>query len=144
MASILECLAALAIMTLLSYCYSGITTYLGRQKAARDHGCQPPPSIIQRDPVFGLDIVLQLFCALTENRRNLSLVHLFTEYGHTFQARSWLSSKIYTIEPQNVQAMLSTDFASWGVSRYVSSLSNLWLGKASCVWMAKPGGTPGT
>ncbi len=70
---------------------------------------------MQRDPIFGFDVVLRLFRALEENRRNLSIVQLFAEYGHTFQSRSWRSSKIYTIEPQNLQAIFSTDFASWGV-----------------------------
>ena len=102
-------------MSLILYCYSNIETYLRRRKAARDHRCKPPPSIMQRDPLFGLDIVLQLFRALEENRRNISIVQLFAEYGHTFQSRSWRSSKIYTIEPQNLQAIFSTDFGSWGV-----------------------------
>ena len=112
---ILRLLASLATMALLPYCYLAARTYRRRQKAAEDHGCQPVLQIKQRDPVFGLDIVLELFRALKENRRNLSIVQLFAEYGHTFQSRSWLSSKIYTIEPQNLQAIFSSDFTSWGV-----------------------------
>lgn len=115
MASVLEIMASLVIMTLLMSWFFGIGVYVRGQKVARDNGCQPPPSIMQRDPVFGLDIVMQIFRALEENRRNLSIVQLFAEYGHTFQSRSWRSSKIYTIEPQNLQAIFSTEFASWGV-----------------------------
>ena len=115
MASILECLTVSATVTLLLYCSSAIWTNLRRYKVARDHGCKPPPSITQRDPIFGLDIVLQLFRALQNNHRNLSIVKLFAEYGYTFHSRSWRSSMIYTIEPQNLQAIFSTDFASWGV-----------------------------
>lgn len=84
-------------------------------KIARDQGCQPPPCIIQRDPIFGLDVVLQLFQALKENRRNLSIKQLFEVYGNTFKSESWRTSKLYTIEPKNLQAIFSTDFLSWGV-----------------------------
>jgi len=89
--------------------------YLGRLKVARDQGCQPPPCIVQRDPIFGLDVVFRLFQALTENRRNMSIKQLFETYGNTFKSESWRTSKFYTIEPKNLQAIFSTDFASWGV-----------------------------
>lgn len=115
MTSTLECLVASAIMTLLLYSCLVTGTHLRHQKVARDHGCKPPPSISQRDPIFGIDIVLQLFRALLKNSRNMSIVKLFAEYGHTFQVRSWRSSMAYTIEPQNLQTIFSTDFASWGV-----------------------------
>lgn len=89
--------------------------HLMRWKAAKDHGCYPPPSIQQRDPIFGLDILLQLFQALKQNRRNSSMKQLFETYGHTFQSRSWSRTKIYSIEPKNIQSVLATDFGSWGV-----------------------------
>ena len=115
MACFLESLVASATIVLLLYWFSAIRTYFRRQKVARHFGCKPPPSIVQRDPIFGLDVVLQLFRALQDNHRNLSIVRLFAEYGPTFHLRSWRSSMIYTIEPQNLQAIFSTDFASWGV-----------------------------
>ena len=115
MAPILELLVGLTTVTILWYCCSGTLIYLRRLTAARDNRCQPPTAIRQRDPIFGFDIVFKLFRALEKNHRNLSIVQLFAEYGHTFQSRSWSSSKIYTIEPQNLQVIFSTDFASWGV-----------------------------
>lgn len=81
-------------------------------KIARDQGCQPPSCIIQRDPIFGLDVVLQLFQALKENRRNLSIKQLFEVYDNTFKSESWRTSNFYTIEPKNLQAIFSIDFLS--------------------------------
>ena len=115
MATLFDSLFALSTLLLLSYSFIVVSTFLDRQRAARGHRCQPPRSIVQRDPIFGLDVVLQVFRALKENRRNMSIVQMFSEYGHTFQSRSWGSSKIYTIEPKNLQSMFSTDFDSWGV-----------------------------
>ncbi|KAI4114096.1 MAG: hypothetical protein LQ338_008053 [Usnochroma carphineum] len=40
---------------------------------------------------------------------------LFGKYGHTFQVRSWGKTTIFTVEPKNLQSVLATDFASWGV-----------------------------
>lgn len=89
--------------------------YHRRQAAARDLGCLPPTYAQQRDPIFGLDVVLQLLEALRNGRRNVSLGSLFQKYGHTFQINSWGGNKIFTIEPKNLQAVLATDFASWGI-----------------------------
>lgn len=89
--------------------------YQTRQKTARKQGCSPAPSVQQRDPIFGLDFLVQLYQALRDNRRNVSIRALFDAYGHTFQVKSWGKTKIFTIEPQNLQSVLATDFASWGV-----------------------------
>ena len=92
-----------------------VQRFLSRRKASRSHGCFPPPSIPQRDPIFGLDVILQLFMAVQKGQRNMSMKQLFKVYGHTFQSKSWTSATIYTIEPRNLQAIFATDFTSWGV-----------------------------
>ncbi|KAL9638269.1 MAG: hypothetical protein Q9164_001651 [Protoblastenia rupestris] len=84
-------------------------------KASRTHGCKSPPSIHQRDPIFGLDTLLKLFRALNKNQRNQSMRQLFDTYGNTFRSKTWRKTKFYTIEPKNIQAVFGTDFASWGV-----------------------------
>ena len=89
--------------------------YRKQLKASQRRGCYPPPSIQQKDPIFGLDILVHLFQALRQNRRNKSLSQLFDTYGHTFQSKSWSGTKFYTIEPKNIQSVLATDFANWGV-----------------------------
>lgn len=101
---------------LLLYVTSWLSIYVRRRRTIRKHGCLSPPSIQQRDPIFGLDMILQLVWALKENRRNKSIRQLFSKYGTTFQSTSWLSStKIYTIEPKNLHAVFTADFSSWGV-----------------------------
>ncbi|KAL8823011.1 MAG: hypothetical protein Q9191_006264 [Dirinaria sp. TL-2023a] len=83
---------------------------------SRRYGCRPPPSIAQRDPLFGLDTTWRLSRALKENRRNISIKQLFSIYGPTFQSKSWIApTKIYTIEPKNLQTIFATEFSSWGV-----------------------------
>ena len=85
-----------------------------RQNALR-RGCQPPPSLSQKDPILGIDLVLQIFRSFKENRRDLSLKQQLETYGNTFSSKQWGKTKIFTIEPQNLQAVFAKDFASWGV-----------------------------
>lgn len=107
-------LATTSILTI-TYGILYIPKFLSRRKIRAKHGCLPPPSIPQRDPIFGLDLILQFFKALKENRRNLSMNQLFQVHGHTFQSVTLGTTAIYTIEPKNLQAVFATDFASWGV-----------------------------
>lgn len=86
-----------------------------RIKLVDKHGCLPPPSLPQRDPIFGLDLILQFFNDLKENRRNMSMNDLFRLHGQTFKSETWGNTKFYTIRPENLQAVFATDFASWGV-----------------------------
>lgn len=109
--SVVPLLAALLFLSALHR----ISKFCTRQKAARDCGCLPAPSAEQYDPIFGLDFVFQLFQSLRKHRRNVSMKSLFATYGHTFQVRSWSRTTIFTVEPKNLQSVLTTDFTSWGV-----------------------------
>lgn len=86
-----------------------------RKKIARDQGCGSAPSAQQRDPIFGLNFLDQLFQPLKNSRRNVSMKTLFDVYGHTFQVKSWSRTKVFCIEPKNIQSVLATDSANWGV-----------------------------
>ncbi|KAL8729372.1 MAG: hypothetical protein Q9166_004765 [cf. Caloplaca sp. 2 TL-2023] len=99
------------------FAYPIVSRYFGHRQAARNHGCRSPPSIVKRDfmSALSLRMGLQTLWFPDQNQRNTSIVQLFAEYGHTMQSRGWGSRAIYTIEPKNLQALFSTDFASWGV-----------------------------
>ncbi|KAL9083351.1 MAG: hypothetical protein Q9165_008551 [Trypethelium subeluteriae] len=92
-----------------------LRTLLRHRQASKDHGCQQPPSITQHDPIFGFDLMIRLHRALKRNHRNKSIVQLFSSHGPTFCAPSSTSTKLYTIEPKNLQTIFSTDASSWGV-----------------------------
>ena len=104
-----------AVAALITYGAVKIQESFARRKAMSDHGCQQPPSIPQQDPFFGLDQALQSFKSMKENRRNMSMKEQFEVYGHTFQSKPYGKTMIFTNEPKNLQAVLSTDFTSWGV-----------------------------
>src|SRR4051812_37425531 len=90
-------------------------TYFARRRLIRERGCQPPTRLPQKDPIFGLDVVLKVFRSFEERRRNMTLKELVDEYGSTHQSKPYGTTKIFSIEPENLQAVFSTDFGNFGV-----------------------------
>jgi cytochrome P450 len=78
-------------------------------------GCDEPPSTAQKDWLLGLDFVYEQIVNIKKNRRNASMRELHAQYGATFQSKFYGSRKIHSIDPQNVQAVMSANFKSWGV-----------------------------
>lgn len=76
---------------------------------ARANGCQSPPRLLNQRP-FGVDRLEQIFRANAESRlMELFLFH-FRLWGTTLE-QIFLGSRAYgTIEPANLEAILSTNF----------------------------------
>lgn len=104
-------LAGLVLWNILAWIKNSVRHW----QASKRHDCQKPPSVSQRDSLFGIGLMLSLHRALKRNNRNMSIVQLFSAHGRTFQAPSSTSTTFYTIEPKNLQAIFSTDASSWGV-----------------------------
>ena len=117
MATYFNLLAAVSGVLGFWFASSYLANYFTYRRAARTRGCRSPPSIAQRDSIFGqiFRTLSHLFWPHEQYQRNTSVVQLFADYGHTVQSPGWASTAIYTIEPKNLQAAFSTDFASWGV-----------------------------
>ncbi|TGO61698.1 hypothetical protein BCON_0025g00250 [Botryotinia convoluta] len=79
-------------------------------------GCQPPPSVPQKDPFFGLDIIYGGFTETYEKQSRDTIARdLFSKYGHTFQSFTYGVAEIVTEAPEHVKAIYGTDFESFGV-----------------------------
>jgi cytochrome P450 len=79
-------------------------------------GCRPPPSIPQKDPFLGLDIIYGRFTETYEKRSRDTIARdLFAKYGHVFQSFPYGVAEIVTEIPEHVKAIYGTDFESWGV-----------------------------
>lgn len=97
------------------YGVPAVRNHLARKRVSRERGCQPPPSVAQKDPIFGLDVVLQLFRSYEGGRRNVAFKKQIETYGSTFQWKTYGTTRIFTIEPDNLRAVFSTDFKNWGL-----------------------------
>lgn len=52
---------------------------------------------------------------MRDDRRNISMIEQFGTYGNTFRSKPYGKTRIFTIEPKNLQSVFATDFSSWGV-----------------------------
>lgn len=76
---------------------------------ARANGCQSPPRLLNQRP-FGVDRLEQIFRANAESRLMELFQFHFRLWGTTLE-QIFLGSRAYgTIEPANLEAILSTNF----------------------------------
>ncbi|PSN58810.1 cytochrome P450 alkane hydroxylase [Corynespora cassiicola Philippines] len=112
-----QVLLALAVAILLIW---NLTKYISRyrqnaadQKIGQKNGCLPAPRLPNQRPL-GVDRLEQMFRADAESRlMELFLFH-FRQTGSTLE-QEFLGTKAYgTIEPANVETILSTKFQDYG------------------------------
>lgn len=89
--------------------------YLVRRRTARLFGCQPIAGSATRDPFLGLDAIPVLIRAVSQHKALEASTELFSKLGSTFTAKELLSRVIATTEPENIKAILSTNFKDYGI-----------------------------
>jgi hypothetical protein len=97
-------------------------------KASKRNNCAEPPEILSRDPIFGLDTVLQSFRQMKEHRRMKSTYAMFQRYGHTYQSFPFGRRTVSTIHPQNLQ-MIFTENDTFGVGPLRERASEPMIGR---------------
>ena len=81
---------------------------------SRSNGCKPVASINRK--FLGMDLVYKYYKATVEFRTNQYLADLVKHYGkRTIKIDSPLEKGIFTIEPENIKAILATNFESFGL-----------------------------
>lgn len=103
------------VLGLLYFLAKRFATHLRRRKIISSHGCKAPPKFPVWDPVFGLDVTYKNIRA-HGRKQILSMRRSQHEvYGMTHSTRIASISTISTIEPENMKAVLSTNFKDFGV-----------------------------
>ena len=86
-----------------------------RDSKGREHGCKLPTAYPHKDPLLGLDLFLNTGSAIQEYRYLPELTRRYNKLGNTFSSKSLGSASINSIEPENIQAVFSSNFNDWGV-----------------------------
>ncbi|KND87602.1 Cytochrome P450 [Tolypocladium ophioglossoides CBS 100239] len=116
MASHIVILAGAATALLPVYWIWAYTSwYIGYRKFRRSHGCQPLRRAPQRDPFLELDHFYRQARAARRNRLLYYIQDWFGAVGSTFGVDLLGDYLIFTDEPQNVHAMLATQFADFEI-----------------------------
>jgi cytochrome P450 len=112
-------LSTLPLTLLLAWAATALTRYSHRQYkrryAIRANGCKPAPCLPQWDPIFGLDVAVQMFRSYSRGNRSAIFKKQHAAHGPTFQSTALGKVRIFTIDPVNLQSIFNTDFQSWGV-----------------------------
>lgn len=100
---------------LLYFLVQGFITAARRRKIILSHGCKSPKKLPIWDPVFGLDAIYKTLQA--HKRKNLLSTKRanYKKYGLTHSSRIATSSTILTIEPENIKAVMTTNFKDFEV-----------------------------
>lgn len=111
-------LAIAAITTaLLLYLLRVLTQWHRNRRFARANGCKPAPMdnrITALDPL-GIGLLKTLEQRLSEHFLLEFMRERFAENGNTFKSRVLLDDFYWTCEPKNIQTMLASKFADFGV-----------------------------
>ena len=110
--------ASFTLVGFLTFGFYGLTVfrlYISRLRTIREHGCQPPRSLPQKDPIFGLDVALRMFSSYGRGQRSATFKEQHENFGSTFQSVALGKKRIFTIDTMNLQTILSINFKHWGV-----------------------------
>jgi hypothetical protein len=118
--------ALIAVGCFLSWiCISWITTAIEARRFSKLHKCKPPAKLAQKDPILGLD-VLKVVKENADNRKTL-----YSNYQRSITSCRTMTLKLMgrtitsTCEPENVKAILATNFKDFAVGPRLSALGQL-------------------
>ncbi|CAG8981405.1 hypothetical protein HYALB_00009617 [Hymenoscyphus albidus] len=100
------------------YTLTTLTTFQTRkhrQSLKTQHNCLPPPKYPHKDPILGTDLFRANIQAAKESRLLTTWLQRFQQHGATFSANFLGAPAICTVDPRNLQTILSTNFHDFGV-----------------------------
>lgn len=105
----------------------GVIDYSRYMQLVRQNGCSLPPKYPHKDPLLGLDLFLEQFRAMKRGDSGRTERERFRRYGKTFEANSWGTRCVHTMDTANIQVILAQCFDSFGVEPmrlHIASLSS--------------------
>ncbi|KAF2190337.1 cytochrome P450 alkane hydroxylase-like protein [Zopfia rhizophila CBS 207.26] len=85
------------------------------KKAYARHGCASPKNLPSKDPIFGLDTVVENVKTMKNHCRMRAIQTQARNYGHTFQSFPFGRRTLTTTSARNIQTVLSLEHEKFGV-----------------------------
>ena len=101
------------VLATLYYFTQYLVTHQARKEIISQHGCKPPPKYPVWDPLFGIDVVYDAIRAIKRKSFLREKISHYEAYGTTHSSRLTTFPVISTIEPENIKAVLSTNFKNF-------------------------------
>lgn len=102
-----------------------------RSKFMREHGCQDPAKYPNKDPIFGLDLLLDNYQSMKNHRMLPKIVSRYHKVdANTYSFLVAGRYRLSTVEPENLKAMLSTKFTSFMLPPRRSQVLKQFIGES--------------
>ncbi|KAJ4007632.1 hypothetical protein NW752_010298 [Fusarium irregulare] len=110
----LAVLSTLAVAIAGWYILSSISLYFSRRHFIALHGCKP---IVNRYPSkwFGINFILEAGRTYKQRRYLDALTWNFRNIGYTHEVRALGGTSVWTVEPENIKAVLTSKFKDYSL-----------------------------
>ncbi|RDW75176.1 putative cytochrome P450 52A12 [Coleophoma cylindrospora] len=102
-----------------------ISDFIAVARFQKKHGCKPARPIPQRERVIGYDLYKAQVKAHKEKRLLDLSRKRFADYGNTWSATMMGRTFINTTEPENIKAILATNFKDFGIGKRINAFGPL-------------------
>lgn len=106
----------LVLILFMVYCVKKLTSHYSYRVASRRNGCSSLSRYPHKDSVLGLDLFFDIFRSIKQGNTINPDMRRFKDYGKTYQARSWGSDIIFTMDSENMQTIFTSAFDNFGVT----------------------------
>ena len=114
--SLIILLTGLVLPTTLYFLYHFLASSRSQHTLATRENCQRAPHLPQKKLFLGLDTLLETVHAIKSKTYLQKILRSYREQGYTYSKSFLFSSSICTVAPENLKAILSTNFKDYGIT----------------------------
>ena len=123
--TLLACLTSASLYKIIYY----VITTVAYNQSSSSKGCKPPSAYPQIRLLLGVDLIRDVILAVRSKCYLMKIQQSYRQYGNTFSKNIFFTRVICTIEPENIKAVLSTNFNDYGITSVRKNAFNPLLGQ---------------
>jgi len=106
-----------AVLLIAYYLYTRVMRLIANSRFRRTYGCLPPKQYPQAERLLGLNLFLQRLKDAKINNLLPRAIERFQNVGNTFSFVIMGQTMFATIEPENIKAILATQFEDFDLGQ---------------------------
>jgi cytochrome P450 len=123
-------IGVIAVVFLLRRTRLSINLHRQRQLSKSENNCKEPPRYPNRDPISGLDLAWRNYVGFSTHNLLPVLAARYRTIGNTYSLRMGGARSLSTDEPENIKAVLSTNFTSYSFGSKRTNALKPFLGQS--------------
>lgn len=102
-----------------------VLAYIEAIRFSKAHGCKPAPLWPQAERIIGLGFYKEQH-GHRDNKKLLQAgADRFKKIGHTFEVRELGITRVSTDDPENIKALLATNFKDFGLGPRIAAMGSM-------------------